>query len=185
MRKPHHVVVAAAGSALLTMACSAAPSEAQPSETSTASPADADALVLALEDEYRAEATYDAVMAAHGEVRPFSNIIQAEQRHSERVRAEMSRLGIEYSDTNPFIGKITAPTTLLAACQQGVDAETENIALYDEILPTIVDPEVKATLTDLQWASRDRHLPAFQRCVDRGGEPGRGMGRGGGYGRGN
>ena len=165
MRKPHHVVVAAAGSALLTMACSAAPSEAQPSETSTASPADADALALALEDEYRAEATYDAVMAAHGEVRPFSNIIQAEQRHSERVRAEMSRLAIEYSDTNPFIGKVTAPATILKACQQGVDAEA------------------KATLTDLQWASRERHLPAFQRCVDRGGEPGRGMGRSGGYGR--
>lgn len=128
---------------------------------------------------------YEAVMAKHGEIRPFSNIIQAERRHSERVREEMARLGIEYSDTNPFLGNIPAPATILEACQQGVDAEIENIALYDEILPTIADEQVKATLTDLQWASRERHLPAFQRCVDRGGEPGRGSGHGGRFGRNN
>lgn len=126
---------------------------------------------------------YEAVMTAHGQVRPFSNIIQAEKRHSAKVREELTRLGIEYTDTNPFLGKITAPATLLEACQQGVDAEIENIALYDEILPTIANGQVKATLADLQWASRERHLPAFQRCVGRGGEPGRGSGQGGGYGR--
>lgn len=185
MRKLCHTVVAAAGTALLTMACSAVPSEALPSVSSTASPADAEALALALDDEYRAEAMYESVMAAHGEIRPFSNIIQAERRHSQRVRDEMTRLGIEYSDTNPFLGNITAPATTFKACQQGVDAEIENIALYDEILPTISDGQVKATLTDLQWASRERHLPAFQRCVDRGGEAGRGSGHGGGRGRNN
>lgn len=185
MRTPNFRLLAIAGPALLATACSAAPSAAQISESPAASSTDADALALALEDEYRAEAMYEAVMTAHGQVRPFSNIIRAEKRHSARVREEMTRLGIEYTDTNPFLGKITAPATLLEACQQGVDAEIENIALYDEILPTIADNQVKATLTDLQWASRERHLPAFQRCVDRGGEPGRGSGHGGGHGRNN
>lgn len=183
MRTPNFRLLAIAGPALLATACSAAPSEAQVSESPAASTTDADALALALEDEYRAEAIYEAVMTAHGQVRPFSNIIEAEKRHSARVREEMTRLGIEYTDTNPFLGKVTAPAVLLEACQQGVDAEIENIALYEEILPTIADKQVKATLTDLQWASRERHLPAFQRCVDRGGEPGRGSGHGGGYGR--
>lgn len=65
-----------------------------------------------------------------------------------------------------------------AACEQGVAAEIENIALYDRILPTAEDESVFATLTDLQSASRERHLPAFERCVARGGEQGRGQGRG-------
>ena len=183
MRIPGHKHLIAASSALLVVACSAASGEAQQPMGSNAPSVDADALAVALEDEYRAEAMYEAVMAAHGEVRPFSNIIQAERRHSERVREEMTRLNIEFSDTNPFLGKIAAPATLLEACQQGVDAEIENIALYDEILPTIAYGQVKSTLTDLQWASRERHLPAFQRCVDRGGEPGRGSSQGGGHGR--
>lgn len=182
MRTPNHKLVLVASSVLLVMACSAVSSEAQQPSNPSGSSADAGALALALEDEYRAEAMYTAVMDLHGEVRPFSNIIQAEKRHSERVRDEMTRLGIEYSDTNPFLGNIIAPATILEACQQGVDAEIENIALYEEILPTISDGQVKATLTDLQWASRERHLPAFQRCVDRGGEPGRGSGHGGGRG---
>jgi hypothetical protein len=36
------------------------------------------------------------------------------------------------------------------------------------------------------YASRDNHLPAFQRCVERGGEmgPGKGLGKGRGMGQG-
>jgi rubrerythrin len=141
---------------------------------------DVDALRAALDDEYRAEATYAAVMAAFGEVRPFVNIIEAERRHAARVKGEMDRLGIGYDPANPHIGKLTAPASLLAACEQGVAAEIENIALYDKLLPTVQDAQVRETLAALQAASRDRHLPAFQRCAARGGE----MGRGGGSGRG-
>lgn len=141
---------------------------------------DAAALRAALEDEYRAEATYAAVIAAFGEVRPFINIIEAERRHAAQARAQMDRLGISYDPANPFLGTLTAPASVLAACEQGVEAEIENIALYDKLLPTIVDPEVRATLTRLQAASRDKHLPAFQRCVDRGGQGDGGRGRGAG-----
>lgn len=143
-------------------------------------PSDAEALRAVLNDEYRAEATYEAVMARFGEVRPFVNIIRAEQRHSERVRAEMARLGLDVTSTNPFLGTITAPATLVDACAQGVTAERENIALYDEILPRLEDQQVRTVLTALQRASRDNHLPAFERCVARGGEPmgGPGGGRG-------
>ena len=132
------------------------------------------ALKIALEDEYRAEATYAAVIDSFGEVRPFINIIEAERRHATRVRAEMTRLAIAYDAENPFMGTIEAPATLLEACELGIEAERENIALYDRILPTIEDDGVRATLSDLQWASRERHLPAFERCVARGGSMGRG-----------
>ena len=93
----------------------------------------------------------------------------------------MDRLGISYNNTNPWLDKEQAPPSLLEACQQGIIAERENIALYDKLLPTIQDAQVRKTLTTLQWASRERHLPAFERCVARGGTmgPGRGInGRG-------
>lgn len=150
---------------------SAGPSQAVSSQ-------DKSALVSALDDEYRAEATYAAVLQKFGEVRPFVNVIEAERRHAARVRSEMNRLGIKHRSTNPYLGKITAPDSLLAACRLGVTAERENIGLYDRLLPNISDPQVRATLVALQSASKDRHLPAFQRCVDRGGTMGPGAGRG-------
>jgi len=142
------------------------------------SASDADALLMALDDEYKAEATYVAVIEKFGEIRPFINIIEAERRHAERAKAEMDRLGISYDPENPYLGVLVAPQSVLAACEQGVTAEIENIALYDRLLPTIQDASVLSTLTDLQWASRERHLPAFERCVAREGEQGRGQGRG-------
>ncbi len=143
--------------------------------------ADKEALVAALDDEYRAEAIYAAVIKKFGEARPFINIIEAERRHAASVKIEMDRLGISYNNTNPWLDKEQAPPSLLEACQQGIIAERENIALYDKLLPTIQDAQVRKTLTTLQWASRERHLPAFERCVARGGTmgPGRGInGRG-------
>ena len=65
-------------------------------------------LLSALDDEYRAEATYQAVIDKHGEVRPFINIIQAEQRHSDMVAAELVRNGWEVP-ANPHLGKLEAP----------------------------------------------------------------------------
>lgn len=126
--------------ASLVLTCGCAGANASDAAGSTGvSSVDADALLLALDDEYRAEATYSAVIEAFGEVRPFINIIKAERRHTARAKAEMDRLGITYATANPYLGKITAPATLLAACEQGVTAEIENIGLYDQLLPTIED----------------------------------------------
>ena len=140
----------------------------------------AQALELALDDEYRAEATYAAVLERFGDIRPFINIIAAERRHAARVKGEMDRLGIAYPDQNPYLGTIAAPESVTSACRQGVTAEQENIALYDRILPGIDDASVRQTLGDLQAASRERHLPAFERCIARGGIGG---GMGDGHGR--
>ena len=139
---------------------------------------DRKALADALDDEYRAEATYQAVIDKFGPVRPFINIIEAEKRHSSMVRGQYARLGMK-APANPYLGKIEAPASLLKACELGVEAEVENIALYDKLLPRVSDPAVRQVLSQLQAASRDNHLPAFQRCVARGGTPGRGPGGGG------
>ena len=55
----------------------------------------ANILLDALEDERKAEATYAAVIEKFGPVRPFSNIIEAEQRHAAALERQLARLGID------------------------------------------------------------------------------------------
>lgn len=40
------------------------------------------AMAEALDDEYKAIATYESVLDAFGPVRPFANIVEAERRHA-------------------------------------------------------------------------------------------------------
>ncbi len=120
----------------------------------------------ALDDEYKAEATYAAVIARFGEVRPFINIVEAERRHAGALLRQCERLGFVPPE-NRWAGQVAAPATLREACAEAIAAEVENIALYDRLLPDVVDPEVRAVLERLQEASRDRHLPAFRRCLAR------------------
>lgn len=165
-------MIAIAGVAAGSIAVLAAPTSPANAPANAAAKA---ALLAALDDEYRAESTYQADLTKFGDVRPFSNIILAEQRHQQMVKDELSRRGWTFG-SNPYTGKIAAPATLLDACQIGVQAEIDNIALYDRLLPTIDDSAIRDVLSRLQWASRENHLPAFERCVARGGTPGRGPG---------
>jgi len=123
-------------------------------------------LTHALDDEYKAEATYAAVIDRFGPVRPFINIVEAERRHIEAIKGQFRRLGWDIPP-NPWAGKVEPPLTLAGACETAVRAEVDNIALYDRLLPEIAEPGVHQTLSNLQRASRDNHLPAFRRCLSR------------------
>ena len=120
----------------------------------------------ALDDEYKAEATYAAVIARFGAVRPFINIVEAERRHAGALVRQCERLGIA-PVANRWAGKVAAPASLRDACAEAIAAEVENIALYDRLLPGVADTQLRDVLERLQEASRDRHLPAFRRCLDR------------------
>lgn len=125
-----------------------------------------DALREALEDEYRARATYRKVIEAFGPVRPFVNIVEAEDRHAKALLALFAQFGIEPPrDTWPE--RVTVPPSLAAACRAGVEAEIENQAMYARLLREVDDPHALAVMRRLQRASRERHLPAFQRCLER------------------
>jgi hypothetical protein len=135
------------------------------------------ALGEALDDEYRAWATYDQVVADHGEVPPFSNIRQAEARHVEALCALFARYGLPVPE-NPWPGKVERYASLRAACEAGVAAEIANAAMYDRLLRSTARPDILTVLRNLQEASQQRHLPAFQRCAQRTKETGgrRGVG---------
>lgn len=142
-------------------------------------PAERRALEEALDDEYQAWATYDRVIADFGPVRPFMNIREAEARHIEALAALFARYGLALP-ANPWPGRVQGFASIREACEAGVAAEIANAALYERLFASTLRPEILAVLRRLQDASQQRHLPAFRRCVERGGQAGGGCrGRGG------
>ncbi len=125
-------------------------------------------LTEALDDEYKARAMYRKVIDQFGPVRPFVNIVEAEERHIAVLLPLFEKYRIAPPKDN-WAKMVRVPDTVLEACQAGVDAEIENIAMYDRLLGAVQEEDVVRVLTNLHAASREHHLPAFQRCVERGG----------------
>jgi hypothetical protein len=124
-------------------------------------------LIAALDDEYQARATYAQVIEDFGDVRPFSNIVEAEDRHAHALINIFERYGLAVPpDTWP--GRVPRFASLHAACEAGVAAEIANAALYDRVLAGTTRLDILTVYRNLQEASQQRHLPAFQRCAERG-----------------
>ncbi len=138
------------------------------------------ALNEALDDEYKALATYEQVMVDFGEVQPFSNIREAESRHIEALCSLFSRYGLTIPD-NPWLGKVERYTSLKAACEAGVAAEIANAGIYGRLLQATERADILMVFRNLHDASQQRHLPAFRRCVEGCGGQGRGKVRHGGH----
>jgi len=132
------------------------------------------ALNEALDDEYRAWATYDQVIRDFGEASPFSHIREAEARHIEALLTLFARYRLPVPE-NPWPGKVARYASRQAACQAGVEAEIANGALYERMLNATRRPDIIRVFHALQAASR-RHLVAFRRCAQR--SAGMGAGRG-------
>lgn len=130
----------------------------------------------ALDDEYRAWATYDQVIRDFGAVRPFSNIREAEARHIKALLTLFAHYGLP-SPENHWLGKIEHFASLKEACEAGIAAEIANGAMYDRLIAENQRPDILRVLRNLQEASQQRHLPAFKLCAQRSGgaETGRGV----------
>jgi len=124
------------------------------------------ALTEALADEYKARATYRQVIDEFGPIRPFINIVEAEDRHASALLRQFERLGAMPPD-DEWAGKVDPPASIRAACEAAVAGEIENAEMYDRLLKVIDDPLVREVMLNLREASQNRHLPAFRRCLAR------------------
>jgi len=124
-------------------------------------------LIEALDDEYLAYATYDQVIKDFGPIRPFIAICEAESRHINALLGLFERYGLSIPD-NPWPGQVDRYASPEAACKAGVEAEIANGKMYDRLIRSTQKPDIVTVLKNLQAASQLRHLPAFQRCVERG-----------------
>jgi hypothetical protein len=125
-----------------------------------------DALLEALDDEYKAVATYEQVITDFGPIRPFVNIIEAERRHIEALRGLFDRYQLAMP-ANPWPGTMPKFKSVADACAAGVEGEIENAAMYERLIDATNHPDIIDVFENLRRASQDNHLPAFRRCTQR------------------
>ena len=126
--------------------------------------AEVEALLMALDDEYKAWSVYDQVIDDFGNVRPFTNIQRAEEKHIAALVNLFEAYGLKVPE-NEWAGNVPSYETLSDACAAGVQAEIDNADLYDQLFDMADNPDIVRVFTSLQQASLTKHLPAFERQV--------------------
>lgn len=142
-------------------------------------------LTYAIQDEYLAQGEYKAIIEVYGDVKPFTNIIEAEATHIARLLPLFATYSIPVPEDKSQEYTVV-PASLQVAYETGVTAEVHNIAMYESFLKQENLPEdIKLVFEALKKAS-ESHLEAFQNNVDK---TGNGQGtsgkNGNGWGKGN
>ncbi len=140
-----------------------------------------EALLAAIQDEYKAFTLYSKVITAFGDTNPFANIRQSEQTHIDLLKPLLTKYAIAIPE-NTWGDKISAPASRTEACALGVQAEIDNAAMYDKLLTVVKEQDIRDAFTFLRDASENNHLSAFEQCSNGGGNSmGTGNGQGTGY----
>ncbi len=123
-------------------------------------------LVYALEDEVLAYTSYTEIVKAFEITKPFTNIMRAELNHIEMVKDLMLSYDFEIPEVNPS-SHIILPETIDAAFTAGVQAEIDNIALYEKFLADNDVPDDIRSVFEYLIAGSEKHLSAFERQIER------------------
>jgi hypothetical protein len=125
----------------------------------------ADMLMYAVQDEFLARGEYLAIIEKFGSQTPYANIVRSEETHLDFLREVYQSYNIQFpNDTSG--DHIIIPETLLQAAKTGVQAEIDNIAMYEKFLTYDLPQNVFDVFTALKNGS-DSHLLAFQKQVDK------------------
>ncbi len=95
---------------------------------------------------------------------PFSNIVNAEQTHIDLLLPLFDTYQIELPDP---VDKATLflPESISNALALGIQAEIDNIALYEAFLKTDIPDDIRDAFEKLMGAS-ENHLQAFTRAYE-------------------
>lgn len=142
-----------------------APDRANPGhDVQALSQNESEALLTALDDEYKAWSIYEQVIDDLGAVRPFTSIQRAEERHIAALVRLLQQFGVEVP-VNEWEGNVPSFDSVSAACAASAQAEIDNAALYDELFKMVDNPRIVRVFEALQRASERKHLPAFEQCA--------------------
>jgi len=122
-------------------------------------------LTFALEDEVLAYSTYNEIVEVFDVSKPFTNIMKAELRHQEAIIALMNDYGMDVPEVDAS-DYITLPISLEESYEAGVQAEIDNIALYNTFLKEDIPEDVKDVFEYLIKGS-EKHLSAFEKQLER------------------
>ncbi|NCB51876.1 MAG: hypothetical protein EOM54_08360 [Clostridia bacterium] len=124
-----------------------------------------DMLTYSAQDEYLAHVEYAAIIEIFGDINPYNNIMSAEETHLAFLREVYDTYDLEFPE-DTSAEHIIIPDTLLNAAETGVQAEIDNIAMYELFLSYDLPDNVLEVFTALRDGSQS-HLLAFQKQVDR------------------
>jgi hypothetical protein len=122
-----------------------------------------EALKKAILEEYGALNLYQSSIDQLGNNYPFSQIVLSEQQHINALVRQATKYGVDVP-ANPGLSAVPNFTSLVEVCQAGVEAEIADAALYDELKPVVVHADILRVFDNLQNASLNLHLPAFEAC---------------------
>ncbi len=121
-------------------------------------------LTATIQDEYHAEAVYERVLAEHGDVFPFVNIVRAEARHAGSIAGLFTARGLAVPVRVWTVENVPGFATVPAACAAAAEAEIDNVALYDGYLSMDLPVDVRTVFANNRAASINNHWPAFNAC---------------------
>jgi rubrerythrin len=117
-------------------------------------------LTYAIQDEYLAKAEYEEVIEIFGAIRPFSNIIRAEVRHINMLKPLFNKynFNIPVDTAKQYV---VFPNTIEDALEIGVQAEIENIDMYNTFLKKNIPNDVK----NISITSSYSALAKYSSCI--------------------
>lgn len=124
-----------------------------------------DMLMYAVQDEYLAHGEYLAIIEKFGSQKPYDNIIKAEETHLSFLQEVYQIYELEFP-TDSSLDHIVVPADLLEAAKTGVQAEIDNIAMYEKFLSYDLPENVVEVFNALKDGS-ESHLLAFEKQVDK------------------
>ena len=122
-------------------------------------------LTYAIQDEYLARAEYALIITKYGSIRPFSNIIKAEERHISYLIPLFEHYGYDVPE-DIADEYVIIPQDIKTSLELGVNAEIENIAMYESFLKKDLPEDVRDIIERLKAAS-ENHLRAFRNALRR------------------
>ena len=124
-----------------------------------------DMLNLALQDEYAARHEYELVITQFGDEQPFSSIIESEVSHIESLLPLFDSYGFVVPQDESDV-RVVIPDTFEQALETCVQAEVNNITMYDRFLQEDLGDDVRSTFEMLKAAS-ESHLESFMGALQR------------------
>lgn len=123
-------------------------------------------LIYAIQDEYLARAEYEYLINEQNAGSPFTNIIKAEESHISMLIPLFETYGFNVPEDTAQDHLITVES-ITQALEAGVQAEIDNIAMYEKfLLDSNLPEDVRTIFIQLRDASKN-HLAAFERKLSR------------------
>lgn len=117
-------------------------------------------LNYAILDEYMAKAEYEAIIETFGEIKPFTNIVLAEQTHIDLLVPLFEAYGFVLPENNA-VDSVVIPDSITSALATGVEAEENNIVMYETFLAQDNLPDDVRAAFEYLVAGSEHHLAAF------------------------